>query len=47
MLTVPGLRTIGRLIYLICEILDLLNAYIFMSIGIWRPDKHLRALGNS
>ncbi|KAI9729188.1 MAG: hypothetical protein M1834_007095 [Cirrosporium novae-zelandiae] len=27
--------------YFLCEVMGLLNAYIFMILGIWRPEEHI------
>lgn len=37
----PILNVFGATFYFLCEMLGLLNAYLFMALGIWRPVEHL------
>jgi len=43
---VPVLRWYGAAFYFLCEISGLLNAYLFMAVGIWRPVEHLAQHAN-
>ena len=40
-MAVPIVRYFGAAFYLLCEILGLISAHLFMFFGIWRPAKHL------
>lgn len=40
-MALPVLRYFGAAFYFLCEILGLLNAHLFMFLGIWRPVNHL------
>ncbi|KAI9742356.1 MAG: actin organization and endocytosis protein [Claussenomyces sp. TS43310] len=44
LLCIPLVRYFGIAFYLLCEVAGLLNAWIFINIGIWRPVQHLAEL---
>ena len=39
------LSVLGNTYYLVCEYVGLLFAYVFMLLGWWKPEEHLRNKG--
>jgi hypothetical protein len=42
LLAIPPLRPLAYAFYWLCELLGLLNGWLFIVLGIWRPEQHLR-----
>jgi len=42
LMCVQVLRWYGAAFYFVCEVLGLLNAYLFVAVGIWRSVEHMK-----
>lgn len=40
-MAIPIVKYYGAAFYFLCEIMGLLTAWLFMTLGIWKPVKHL------